>query len=110
MCTATAARPSDEDFVYFTEQSYARYLFDVFHARGRKCIVVDGEDVIWRTLEVSNAVCEALGIEKDCLSDAWEPFGAEELPTNPLFRHFTRPFYESRGIVRPAEKVREVQA
>ena len=88
-----------------TELAYTRYLFDVYRARGTRCIVVDGEDVIWRTLEISNAVCDALGIEQDCISDRWEAFPPEELPTNPLIAHFTKPFYESSGIVRPAEKV-----
>lgn len=105
MRATTKAQPSDEDFTFMTELSYAKYLFDIFRARGKRCIVVDGEDVVWRTRDVANAVCEALGIEKDRISDQWEPVPEAERPTNMLIAHFTKPFHESSGIVRPAEKV-----
>lgn len=92
------------DCTCMTELSYARYLSDLFRASGEKCIVVDG-DLIFRTQEVTNALCEALGIETGCISDQWAPVPLGERPTNPLIAHSTPSFLELSVIVGAVEKV-----
>lgn len=80
-----APAPAEEDFEAITTLKLSRDLFDGFCSQGRKPLVVDGDDVLWHTAEVTKAVCEYVGIDADSLSDTWTPFpGARTIDIKPL--------------------------
>ncbi|KAF2486462.1 hypothetical protein BDY17DRAFT_79558 [Neohortaea acidophila] len=103
---ATQQRPGDEDFELITTNKPIRILFDYFTAQGRQPIVVDGEDILWRTEEMSKALCAKLGLDPSGLSDKWTPTSKEEIERmHPLLYMLTKNIHDSAGIERPAEKV-----
>lgn len=103
-----APAPAEEDFEAITTLKLSRDLFDRFCSQGRKPLVVDGDDVLWHTAEVTKAVCEYVGIDADSLSDTWTPYPEHERSTsNPYIYEWTKVTWESDGIERPAEKVRQ---
>ena len=72
-------------------------------------VVVDAEDILWRTEEVARNLCAALGtIDAASLSDRWEPKTQAEIEKmNPFMYKATQNIVESSGIERPMEKVSE---
>ena len=98
--------PGDEDFKLCTSLHYCRLIFDVFESQGRRPIVVDGEDVVWRTEEMTNNVCKALGIDSAGVAQTWQPTPPEKRPQHPIIAAFTKTVHESTGVERPAKKVR----
>ena len=98
-------RPGDEDFHFMTSLWYCRILYDLFVSQGRKPIVVDGEDVLWRTAEMSRNVCEALGIDPNGVSETWTPTPEDKRPGHPIVASFTETIHNSTGVERPAKKV-----
>ncbi|KAK5166206.1 uncharacterized protein LTR77_008467 [Saxophila tyrrhenica] len=100
--------PAEEDFEAITTLKLSRHLFDGFCSQGRKPLVVDGDDVLWKTAAVGKAVCEYIGINADELSETWTPYPAHERPTaNAYAYEWTKVVWESDGIHRPAEKPEE---
>lgn len=106
----TQQRPGDEDFDFICVNRPLRVLFEHFSAQGRRPVVVDAEDILWRTEELARNVCASLGtVDAAGLSDTWEPAGEAEMAAlNPLRVMLTRNILESSGIERPREKVSEV--
>ena len=103
-------RPGDEDFDMICTVKAPRLLFDHFKAQGRRVVVVDGEDLLWRTKEMTEGLCSALGgaISPQTLSDKWQPKSKEGIEQmNPLVYAATKDIQNSSGIERPAGKVRE---
>ena len=94
--------PGDEDFYLCTSLRYSRMLHDLFRAQGREAIVVDGDDVIWRTQEMTSNVCNVLGIDPEGVKEQWEPTAAEQRPTHPIIAGFTTTIHESTGVERPS--------
>lgn len=95
-------RPGDEDFQLPTKLATQRFLFDFFKQRdGKAPLVVDGDDVVFRTKEIGSAVCEALSIDPSGLRETWEPKPESERPKDPLVRHFLQVSDDSTGILRP---------
>ena len=72
-------RPGDEDFEMICINRPLRLLYDNFKARGRHPIVVDGEDLLWRTEDLNKQLCEKLELSSGGLSDKWEPTSKEEV-------------------------------
>ena len=103
----TKFREGDEDLDVICVNRPLRILFDYFKAQKRRPIVVDAEDVLWRTEEVAKNLCAALGtIDPTTLSDRWEPKSKEEIERmNPYVYKVTQKIVESSGIERPREKV-----
>lgn len=99
-------RETDEDFEIITSLHFSRCLFDMFTAQGRKPIVVDGEDVVYRTDSLIQGICERLGMDPEKFSDKWDPTPEEQMPEHPMIRMFTLTIHASAGIERPADKVR----
>jgi hypothetical protein len=93
-------RPGDEDFELITCNKPLRLLFDYFQQRQRAPIVVDGDDILWRTDELSKNLRDKLGLEQ--LSQTWEPTSEAEIKAmNPLIYKITEDIQLSRGIQRP---------
>lgn len=103
---ANQMRPGDEDFHNTTTLRFSRYLYDHFTSQGRQPIVVDGEDVLWRTKEVAEAVCGRLGLSAEGVRDVWEPSEMEGYGLGqPMIRAYMADILDSRGVVRPDVKV-----
>lgn len=94
-------RPGDEDFSLICCNKPLRLLFDYFHQRrGQPPIVVDGDDILWRTDALSTKLCALLGLGH--LSQTWEPTSEAEIKAmNPLVYKITEDIQLSRGIQRP---------
>ena len=106
MTENSQCRPGDEDFTLITSAGHSRWLFEHFrHLRGQPPIVVDGEDVLWRTQELGDKFCNALGLELNGLKDQWDPFPAEQKHPNPFVAAMTNTMTDSTGIERPQNKV-----
>jgi hypothetical protein len=103
----TALRPGDEDFDMICMNKPLRLLFDYFRAQGRQPVVVDAEDILWRTEGMSWGLCVSLGtIDSGSLSDTWEPASQDEVQSmNPVMVMLMKNILESSGIERPSEKV-----
>lgn len=103
----TGLREGDEDLELLCTFRHLRIVFDYFKAQDRQPIVVDGEDILWRTEEMTKNLCAALGtIDPASLSDKWEPKSKEEIEKmNPYVYKLTQNIVESSGIQRPSEKV-----
>lgn len=101
-------RPGEEDFDLIAMNRPVRVLFDYFTAQGRPPIVVDGEDLLWRTDEIAKGICASLpqNLDPSGFSDTWTPTTKEEIEKmNPLVYQLTKDMHDSDGIRRPAEKV-----
>jgi hypothetical protein len=100
-------RPGDEDFDFLTMNKPLRMLFDWFKSQGKQPIVVDAEDLLWRTNEMSKNLCARLGISPEGLRDQWDPTPKEKLDKmNPIAVMLTQDIQASTGIIRPEQKVR----
>lgn len=105
--TATAAGfrnvPTDEDFEINVSTHLVRFCFEMFKTQGREPIVVDAEDVLYRTDEVIKGVCEKLnlGLHPSEFSDTWEQAPEKLVGILPVHKHFTGAFLTSAGINRP---------
>lgn len=101
MFTATSnIRPGDDGWIRPTCLRTQRFVFDYFFQRdGKAPLVVDGEDVVWRT-DIGSKVCEALGIDGSKLREEWEPVPQEERIKDPLVSRFTQVSDDSTGIHR----------
>lgn len=98
----TQQRAGDEDFSLIASARELGLLFDYFKDIGRRPIVVDGDDLLWRTSEMSSALCKRLGIDAAGLSDTWAPVSEEQIAKmNPLVYMLTKDIQESSGIQRP---------
>ncbi|KAI0164946.1 hypothetical protein GGR57DRAFT_451165 [Xylariaceae sp. FL1272] len=105
----TKQRPGDEDFDFLCINKPLRLLFDYLTSKGRQPVVVNAEDLLWRTDDLTNNMCTSLGtIDAATLSDKWKPATEEELARlNPLRVMLTRNILESSGIERPNERPSE---
>ena len=106
MLTATSRIvPADEDFDFTSSLHYSRLFFYLFKSQGRTLVVVDGEDTVWRTKEITTNVCDAIGIDPGSVVEKWDPTPEHLRVPNPVARQFLSTVYDSTGIERPAEKV-----
>lgn len=104
----TKQRPGDEDFSLITENKSLRLLFDYFKAQGRQPAVVDAEDILWRTDDMTKNLFAKLGggLDPKKLNDSWNPATKEEIENlNPLVYMLTKDIQESSGIQRPEKQV-----
>ena len=95
--------PGDQDFTFTTSLHYCRLLFDLLKSQGRTPIMVDGEDVVLRTEELTVNICNALGIDPTGAKEQWEPTPEDQLHPNPIVREFTKTIHESTGVIRSAK-------
>ncbi|KAI5361102.1 hypothetical protein Slin15195_G122140 [Septoria linicola] len=87
-------RPGDEDWDLITGMQIQRYLFDFFRKRdGRAPLVIDGDDVVWRTAEVG--------------SKEWEAVPEGQRSSDALLGHFLQDINDSTGIVRSTDAPRD---
>ena len=103
MLVNSQCRPGDEDFDLITSTRHSRLLFEYFrHARGGKVpIVVDAEDVLWRTKELGDKLCTAVNLAPGGFKDTWDPMPEEQKSSNWFVRAMTTTMTESIGIERP---------
>ena len=107
MTVNSQCRPGDEDFEIITSNRQSRWVFEYFrHARGGQIpIVVDGEDMLWRTHDLGDRLCTALGLSPGGLKDHWEPMPEERKHPNWFIRAMTTTMTDSTGIERPDQQV-----
>jgi hypothetical protein len=107
MLVNSQCRPGDEDFDIITSNRQSRWVFEYFrHARGGQIpIVVDGEDVLWRTQELGDKLCTALGLPQNGLKDQWNPMPEDWKHPNWFCRAMTTTMTDSIGIERPDQQV-----
>ena len=110
MSQVSQCTPGDEDFFYCASLACCRMLFDLFQSQGRAPIVVEGDDVVWRTQEMSTNVCNKLGIDPSGVEEQWEPTPQDQRHPNPIVAAFTKTIHDSTGVERPSEKVSHIQA
>lgn len=98
-------RPGGEDWKLATGVPIQRHLFDHFRERngGRPPLVVDGDDVIWRTDELRNNLARALSLDPEGFSSVWEATPQEKRQESPILRSFLQTIDDSTGIERPSE-------
>ena len=100
----TAVRPGDEDFEIICDLSSQRYVFDYFKNRtGKAPIVVDGDDVVWRTEELAQALGKALNLDPAGFSDTWDVVPEEKRSEWPIIRMFLTTIDGSTGVERGSE-------
>lgn len=104
LLNGTQIRPGDETFTLTTSLAFTRHLYDQLRDQGRNPILIDAEDLLWRTQELGEKLCAALGIE-NVLSEKWDPTPEDQRPTHPAIAQWTKDIHESNGILRPATKV-----
>ena len=98
--------PGQEDFDWLTSLHWCRLLYDLLKSQGRPPVVVDGDDVVWRTQEMATNVCKAIGIGPSGVKETWTKTPPEDQIQNPIVQHALSTIYNSTGVERPAEKVR----
>ena len=98
-------RPGDEDFTNTSSLALSRYLFEDFRKKGMDPVVVDGDDVVWRTEDMKVKLCYALGLNPGLVCDKWEPVPLEDRPTIPMMVSYLQTIHDSTGIERPDSKV-----
>jgi hypothetical protein len=101
-------RPSleEEHFELLCNDRALRVLYTYFSSRGQEPIVVDAEDLLWRTNDLAKGICQRLGIDANGLSETWSPTPQSEIEKmNPIIYMFTKDMHDSDGICRPAVKV-----
>ena len=85
MSALTQCRPGGENFDLITSWHFARLIFEYFRlSRKAIPIVVDGEDILWRTEELGRNFCEAVGIDSSGLKERWDTLPAEWWARNPF--------------------------
>lgn len=63
-----------------------RFLYDVSISLGRAPLVIEGDDIVWRTDEVAKAVCDHAGFRIADLTETWQPYAEHERRNkNPYF-------------------------
>ena len=69
----------DEQFKWMISSRWVRILFDYFCKLrpGQVPLVVDAEDVVYRTEEVTHVLCQSLGIDHDWVIFTWQPEGRD---------------------------------
>lgn len=91
--------PTGEDMVVQTTLRYCRMIFEQFRSTtGKLPLVVDGEDITWRSQDIGEKLCIALKLDVDGLKYEWEPTRPSGRPTDPYIWRFTQDMHESTGI------------
>lgn len=95
-----------EDWRAVTGVPLQRQLFDHFRQRnnGKPPLVIDGDDVVWRTNELRDNLSQALGLDAKGFSSTWEPVPAGKRNEHPVLRAFLQTIDDSTGIERSGEK------
>lgn len=97
----TAIRPGDEDWVALSNLRSQRLIFDYFKNHTDKVpIVVDGDDVVWRTEELGKALGHALDLDSADFSETWSAVPDEESSKWPIIRIFLETIDASTGVER----------
>lgn len=99
-------RINGEDWRLVTGIPLQRRLFDHFHnRRGGNCpIVVDGDDVVWRTDELRDKLSRALDLDPEGLSSVWEAVPEDQRPKGPVMQYFLQTINDSTGIIRSSKQ------
>lgn len=103
----TPIQPEDEDMDLFASLKFSRVLFEYFKTvSGETPLVVDGEDILWRTEELGSNLCTALGLPLTGLAENWATTTEDVRPKEWWIWELTKKMHESTGIIRPAVKVK----
>ena len=105
MVALTQCRPGDEDFEIATTLTLSRALYDFLCSWGKTPIIVDAEDMLWRTQDLVTNICNALGIDAKDIQDRWDPVPFEKRPSKSILVAWTEVIWKSSGIERPMTKV-----
>ena len=105
-----AIEPGSPQWRCLTETSLQRRLFDLFSQKlGHPPVVVDGDDVIWRSAEVGKRLCQGIGIG-GTLSETWEPRPLEDRHYLEAIRQLLATSDDSTGIIRqPMRSIADIE-
>lgn len=97
-------RPGGEDWKLITGVPLQRRLFDHFRERnnGKYPLVVDGDDVVWRTAELRDNLCQALDLDSSGISSSWDVTPQDKRHEHSLIRYFLQTIDDSTGIEYPS--------
>lgn len=96
------ANVEDEQFESMISVKWVRILFD--HYRRLGCIqplVVDARDVVYRTGELIELICDRFGLDKAGVSSEWQPEALSEAPGE----FFKMRLRASKGVERDGDSV-----
>ncbi|KAM3427782.1 hypothetical protein NHJ13734_008860 [Beauveria thailandica] len=69
---------------------------------GRTPIVIDGDDAVWRTQQLGDALSRALNIDPGHFSEVWDPVPENQRSKSPLLNYFLKTINDSKGVERPS--------
>ena len=106
MLAYSQCRPGDENFDLITSFQYHRLVFEYFRlSRGITPIVVDGEDILWRTEELAEKLGKAIGVDPAGFKGSWDQLPKDWWSSSPFVLAMTKTIHESTGIERPRKGV-----
>lgn len=94
-----------DDFAASTSCRMAQVLYEHLRAQGKEPLVIDGEDLLWRTEEMTKNFGASTGLDASKFKDTWALWPADQRQENPFLLRFMSTIYESTGIERPQRKV-----
>lgn len=97
-------RPGGEDWKLVTGVPIQRRLFDHLRDRkeGNRPLVVDGDDVVWRTEDLRKNLSRALNLKSEDISAVWQATPEDERHEHPVIRYFLQTIDDSTGIQYPS--------
>lgn len=92
----------DEQFESMISVKWVRILFDHYRRLGRKQpLVIDARDVVYRTGELTESMCDRFGLDKAGVSSEWQPEALSEAPGE----FFKMRLRASKGVERDGDSV-----
>ena len=92
----------DEQFAWITSIRWVRILFEFYRRRtGEQPLVIDAEDVVYHTLEVTGEICSRFGLDSAGIALHWEPEPLSDRPGE----FFKKRLRGSKGVERDKEAV-----
>lgn len=86
-----------------TDMRFQRQLFERMKTKlGRTPIVIDGDDTVWRTQQLGDALSRALNIDPGHFSVVWDPVPEDKRSKSPLLNYFLKTINDSKGVEPPS--------
>jgi hypothetical protein len=103
------SEPEDEQFKWMISVRWVRILFEYFRQqhKGQIPVLIDAEDVVYRTSELADELCQRLGVDAGGVITQWTPEGRDPNDAGHFFHARLR---ESAGIERAEGGVSSTQA
>lgn len=97
--------PTDEDFHLLHTLRWCRILYDYFVDQGKKPVIVEAQDFIYKTKETMGKLCTTVGIDPEGIVEEWEPFPYEQFLDHKIAIAYTGDLWRSTGVERRSKEV-----